>query len=92
MDAMTTYFAKLRQTALATFTGLCVLWAGYAFADDVQVASGNGFGRIIFQWNDPVRYAADVLNGQLVVQFERPVISDVETAARLIPRMCKVCA
>lgn len=48
-----------------------------AMADGVRSAQRDGYGRLVFDWDTPVRYAAEVVNGALVVQFERPVGSDV---------------
>ena len=35
----------------------------------------------MFDWPLPVRFSADVIGGQFVVQFDRPVTGDVQTAA-----------
>ncbi|MGE4065009.1 MAG: tetratricopeptide repeat protein [Rhodospirillaceae bacterium] len=43
-----------------------------AAADAVRSAARDGYGRIAFEWDKPVRYSAEVVNGNLVVQFERP--------------------
>ncbi len=48
-----------------------------AWADGVRAAQRDQYGRIVFDWNDPVRYSAAVVNGQLVVQFERPISGDL---------------
>ena len=42
-----------------------------AQADAVRSAARDGYGRVAFEWDQPVRYAADVVNGNVVVQFER---------------------
>jgi tetratricopeptide (TPR) repeat protein len=57
-----------------------LLGAASAAADGVRSAARDGYGRIVFDWNAPVRYAADVVGGALVVQFERPVTGDISTA------------
>ncbi len=48
-----------------------------AAADDMRSALREGYGRIVFDWNQPVRYAAEVVGGTLLIQFERPVTGDV---------------
>ncbi|MBY0511885.1 MAG: tetratricopeptide repeat protein, partial [Rhodospirillaceae bacterium] len=53
------------------------IYSGPAMADGVRSAQRDGYGRLVFDWDTPVRYAAEVVNGTLVVQFERPVGSDV---------------
>ncbi|MDX2145852.1 MAG: tetratricopeptide repeat protein [Rhodospirillaceae bacterium] len=53
-----------------------------ASADGVRAAPRDGYGRLVFDWDAPIRYAADVVGGQLVVQFERPVTSDISGVAQ----------
>lgn len=59
----------------ASFAAL--LAATPAAADDMRSALREGYGRIVFDWNQPVRYAAEVVGGTLLIQFERPVTGDV---------------
>ncbi len=42
-----------------------------ALADAVRSVARDGYGRIAFEWDQPVRYSAEVVNGSVVVQFER---------------------
>ncbi len=53
--------------------------AAPAFADDMRSAQREGYGRIVFDWTQPVRYAADVVGGTLIVQFERPITGNIAT-------------
>jgi len=46
-------------------------------ADGVRAAQRDDYGRIVFDWNEPIRYSAAVVAGQLVVQFERPITGDL---------------
>ncbi|MBL8642866.1 MAG: hypothetical protein JNK21_02950, partial [Rhodospirillaceae bacterium] len=69
----------LRATGLvsvALLLGASVL-SQPAWADGVRAAQRDNYGRIVFDWNDPVRYSAAVVGGQLVVQFERPISGDL---------------
>lgn len=59
---------------------LTVAGISLARADGVRSAQRDGYGRVVFDWDSPVRYAAGVVNGALVVQFERPVTTDLTTA------------
>ena len=52
---------------------LALFAAAPALADGVRFAARDGYGRVAFEWDQPVRYSADVLGGELVVQFERAV-------------------
>ena len=51
---------------------------GVASADPVRVRTGTheGYGRVVFKWPAPVPYTSEILNQQLVIQFERPVESN----------------
>lgn len=61
---------------------LALLGSTPALADAVRSAPRDGYGRIVFEWDQPVRYSADVLDGSLVVQFERAVSGNVAAAAQ----------
>ncbi|MHB1205219.1 MAG: tetratricopeptide repeat protein, partial [Rhodospirillaceae bacterium] len=64
-------FVKIVSIAAA------LAFSGSALADDMRSAQRDGYGRMVFDWTNPVRYAADVVNGTLIVQFERPVTGDI---------------
>ncbi len=69
-----------RSLLLAVFMTLAVIPA--AHADNVRAAQRDGYGRVVFDWDLPIRYAAEVVNGTLVVQFERPVTRDIASVAQ----------
>lgn len=54
-------------------------------AAPVRVADREGYGRVVFDWPTPVRYVANVIGGQLVLQFDRPVTGNVSAAASNLP-------
>ena len=62
--------------ARISFAALLALTAP-ASADDMRSAQREGYGRIVFDWTQPVRYAAEVVGGTLLIQFERPVTGDI---------------
>ena len=64
----------LLVTAIAVFS---VVAASSVRADGIRAAQREDYGRIVFDWNEPVRYSAAVVGGQLVVQFERPITGDI---------------
>ncbi len=66
---------KIRSFALVILLTVAAVPA--AQADNIRAAQREGYGRLVFDWDQPIRYAADVLNGTLIVQFERPVTRDV---------------
>lgn len=53
-----------------------------ALADAVRSAAREGYGRLVFEWDLPIRYSAEVVGGNLVVQFERAVSGNVSSAAQ----------
>ena len=57
-----------------------ILTGAPAHADGLRAAVRDGYGRLVFDWDAPVRYSAEVVNGQLVIQFDRPVASGVAAA------------
>jgi tetratricopeptide (TPR) repeat protein len=59
------------------FTLLMLSAAAPARADGVRAAQREDYGRIVFDWDQPIRYSAAVVAGQLVVQFERPITGDI---------------
>jgi tetratricopeptide (TPR) repeat protein len=67
----------MMRAGLVVVSLMALMAAGTVKADGVRTAQRDGYGRVVFDWDVPVRYAAEVVNGTLVVQFERPVTSDV---------------
>jgi len=61
-----------------------MLFAAPAQADGLRAAVRDGYGRIVFDWDVPVRYAADVVGGELVVQFERPITGNIASVAQAL--------
>ena len=61
---------------IAAFTLLCDTYAA-----SMRVVARDGYGRIVFDWPIPVLYTANIIAGQLVLQFDRPVTGNVQLAA-----------
>lgn len=47
-----------------------------AQAADVRAAPHEGYGRMVFDWANPVRWQAEVAAGSLILQFSEPVRED----------------
>ena len=47
-----------------------------------RAADHDGYGRMVFDWDAPVGYSADIINGELVVRFDRPVAGDFRAVVR----------
>ena len=61
---------------VAAFTLLCDTYAA-----PMRVVARDGYGRIVFDWPTPVLYTANIIAGQLVLQFDRSVTGNVQMAA-----------
>lgn len=49
---------------------------GGARAAEVRAAPHDTYGRLVFDWKQPVRWQAEVVAGNLIVQFSAPVADD----------------
>ncbi len=47
-----------------------------------RAAQHDGYGRMVFDWDGPVGYSADVINGELVLRFDRPIKGDFRSLLR----------
>lgn len=66
-----------------------------AAAEAVRAAAHDGYGRIVFDWNEPVRYDVEVAAGALIIRFDKPIgastarvpaaLTDYVAAARVSP-------
>ncbi|MDJ0895164.1 MAG: tetratricopeptide repeat protein, partial [Alphaproteobacteria bacterium] len=65
---------------------LVALLPAVAAADDVEVRAGvrDGIGRLVFDWPRPVRYTAEIFDGQLAISFSRTIRADLNAAQGLL--------
>ncbi len=42
-------------------------------ATGVRAATHDGYGRIVFDWDSPVRYDVETAAGQIIIRFDQPV-------------------
>ena len=54
-----------------------------------RAAAHDGFGRMVFDWDGPVIYSADVMNGELVLRFDRPVSGELRNLVRPLSHYVK---
>ncbi|GHU03826.1 hypothetical protein FACS1894205_1040 [Alphaproteobacteria bacterium] len=59
-----------------------------ASAQDVSPRGSDHekFGRMVFDWEGPVAYSADIVNNQLIVRFNREAPGDPEPMVKALPR------
>ena len=56
-----------------------------ALAADTQATARDGVGRIVFRWEQPVRYTVEIQGGALVARFDAPVPADVALMPARLP-------
>ncbi|CAA7626865.1 lipopolysaccharide assembly protein LapB [Magnetospirillum sp. UT-4] len=78
----------LRPTAL--IVAFLLSLAAAAFAQSTpRGAEHDSFGRMVFDWDGPVRWSADTVNGDLVVRFERPLAGDPQSLLKPLAKYLK---
>jgi len=64
--------------------------AALAFAQtSPRAADHDGFGRMVFDWNGPVNFSADVVNSQLIIRFDQPILGDPKAVLRPLAHYLK---
>jgi hypothetical protein len=54
-----------------------------------RAAEHDNFGRMVFDWDAPVQWSADVVNGQLLIRFEKPVAGDPKALLKPLSKYLK---
>lgn len=68
---------------LAVFAVLLLAAPVPSFAQTTpRAAAHDGFGRMVFDWDGPVRWSADVVGEALVLRFEKPMTGDPNVLVR----------
>ncbi|CAA7615839.1 conserved hypothetical protein [Candidatus Terasakiella magnetica] len=84
-----------RLTARRILCLLCLVFAllgsiTTAFAQNTpRAANHDGFGRMVFDWDGPVKFSAEQINGQLVVRFDKPIAGDPNTVLKPLAHYLK---
>lgn len=87
---------RLRAAAVAAALAVAALAPLPAeAATAVRAAAHEGYGRIVFDWDSPVRYDVEQAAGQIIIRFDQPVgpgaervpaaLRDYVAAARVSP-------
>jgi hypothetical protein len=74
--------------AIAALAFVALALAGGAAAADevaIRAAVHDGFGRVAFEWPDPVAYEARVGDATLTIRFARPLQGKAELLSRGLP-------
>lgn len=80
-------YGRLRifSAALLIVLGAMAFASAPAHSQETVQARGWSkatYGRIIFDWQKPVEYSAEIQDGQLVVEFARPMRGDLERVVK----------
>lgn len=55
-------------------------------APSPRAADHGEFGRLVFDWDQPVKWSADVLDGKVVIRFDRPFTGDTAVLRNTLRR------
>jgi hypothetical protein len=70
----------------AILCGLLFLAAPVAaWAAETIATTRDGAGRMVFRWDQPVRYTVEIQDGALIAQFDAPVSADVALMPSRLP-------
>jgi len=78
MNAIRIPVASLVLALILALGGL-VTSPAPAQAAEVSAGAHDGYGRIVFRWDTPVRYTVEIRNGNLVASFDAPVPASIAT-------------
>ena len=76
----------VRLLAIFTICAAVLIPAIHGYAATVSVEEGDGFDQIRFDWPSRVEYSAQRFGNALLVEFTRPVRSDIAEAAALLDK------
>ncbi|MBI3444782.1 MAG: tetratricopeptide repeat protein [Magnetospirillum sp.] len=54
-----------------------------------RAADHDGYGRLVFDWDGPVKFSAETVNGQLIIRFDRPMAGDPKVVLKPLARYLK---
>jgi hypothetical protein len=61
----------------------------YAQQPSPRAAMHDDFVRIVFDWDGPVGHSAEIVNGQLLVRFDRPIKGNVQALAKPLAKVAR---
>ena len=79
---------SLLQLLLLTATLLGSAAMAYAQGSP-RAADHETYGRMVFDWDGPVNFSADVVNSQLIIRFDKPIAGDAKAVLKPLARYLK---
>ena len=82
---------RLILCLFAFFAAACLVVAVPARAQQSspRAAVHDDFVRIVFDWDAPVGYSAEIVNNQLLIRFDRPIKGNVQALAKPLAKVAK---
>ncbi|KIM00713.1 hypothetical protein CCC_03315 [Paramagnetospirillum magnetotacticum MS-1] len=83
---------KLGPALSFLFLLLCLILgpaAGVVAQTSPRAAEHDGFGRLVFDWDAPVKFSAETVNSQLIIRFDRPISGDPKAVLKPLARYLK---
>lgn len=69
---------------------LLIGFAAAAWAQSTPRAAGHDtFGRMVFDWDGPVKFSAETVNSQLIVRFDKPIAGDPKVVLKPLAKYLK---
>lgn len=63
--------------------------AGVVAQTTPRAAEHDGFGRMVFDWDGPVKFSAETVNSQLIVRFDKPIAGDPKVVLKPLAKYLK---
>lgn len=54
-----------------------------------RAADHDTYGRMVFDWDGPVKFSAETVNSQLVIRFDKPIAGDPKVVLKPLARFLK---
>jgi hypothetical protein len=68
---------------------LALSGAAWAQQPSPRAAVHDDFVRIVFDWDAPVGYSAEIVNNQLLIRFDRPIKGNVQALAKPLAKVVR---
>jgi hypothetical protein len=71
------------------FLLLSTAWGQGTPQPSPRAAVHDDYVRIVFDWDAPVQYSAEIVNGQLLVRFDRPIKGSVQALVKPLAKIVR---
>src|SRR5579859_2333271 len=67
----------------------CAPFGVWAQQPSPRAAIHDDFTRIVFDWDAPVGYSAEIVNNQLLIRFDRPIKGNIQALAKPLAKVAR---